>query len=230
MQPAHSLFRQLDKALRMKLNPYCAAAALVAATSSAQAGEIYGAIGLPGVIVGYAQPVGGSFALRADVSTLGRRNVDGTEEGIEYKGKAKANRLGLFADWFVAGGFRFTGGATFNDVRADLVAQGDGNPITIGGNQYPTSSEDRLDVTIKYPGTTPYLGIGWGHHAAESGVGFVFDLGASIGKAKLSSRTQGPNLSQVSQSDIDRELAELREGVGKAKVIPQISFGINYRF
>jgi len=214
----------------MRLATRCAAATLGIAACSAQAGEVYGAIGLPGLMVGYAQPIEGGFTLRADVSTLGRRSFDGNEEGIEYRGKGKANRAGFFGDWFVAGGFRLTGGVTVNDVRVDLVAQGDGNPVTIGGTQYPTSTADRLDVTIKYPDVTPYLGIGYGHHAAEGGVGFVFDLGASIGKARVSARTQGPNLSQVAQSDLDRELAELRDGVGKAKVIPQISFGINVRF
>lgn len=207
-----------------------AAAALGAALglASAQAGEIYGNIGLPGVMIGYAQPLNSHFGVRVDVATLGRRNADGTEEGIDYEGQARAHRAGVFADWFVfGGGLRLTGGITFNDMRVDLSGRGNGGTIEIGGTTYVTQPGDRFDVRIKFPRVTPYLGIGYGHQPAGAGWGFVFDLGASIGKAKVSAST---NIAGVTQEDIDRELEELRDGVGKVRAIPQLSLGVNYRF
>ena len=214
--------------------PMLMAAALIALHSpAAQAGEVYAGAGLPGVMLGYAQPLNDSFTLRGDWATLGSRNKQLTEEGVKYDAKLAFNRLGLFADWFVAGGFRFTGGVTFNNFKGDLVARGDGvTTFNIGGQSFVADPADRLNVTISYPKTTPYLGVGYGHQLSE-GWGFTFDLGASFGKATVSETHSGPNLGNtavVTQADIDREMAELRDGVAKVKYIPQISLGLNYRF
>lgn len=202
---------------------------LTLAAGGTQAGELYGGIGLPGLTLGYAQSMSERFTLRGDFATLGNRTDDRTEEGIRYNVKAKLSRAGAFADYFIAGGLRLTGGITFNDARIDLLARGYGGTINIGGTDYPSSPDDQLRVKIKFPTTTPYLGLGYGHHAV-SGMGFVFDLGASFGKAKLSAVSSGPNLSQADPADIDRELAELRDGVGKVRLLPQLSLGLSYRF
>lgn len=213
----------------MRSNRVAACAALFLAAGAAHAGEVYAGIGLPGVMLGYAHPIHDSLTVRGDFATLGSRSKQQTEEGIDYDAKATLGRVGVFADWFVAGGLRLTGGLTLNDFKVDLLARGNGQPITIGGRSYPTSGADRFKVAIKFPSTTPYLGIGYGHQLS-TGLGFVFDIGASIGKAKLSTEASGPNLSQVSQADIDAETAELRDGVARLRALPQISFGVAYRF
>lgn len=208
------------------------AIALIAAPlRPAHAGEVYGSIGLPGVMLGYAQPLGPQLGVRADLATLGNRSRDGTEEGIAYSGTLKTQRIGLFADWFPLGGsFRLSGGLTVNDYRLDMAATGAGGTLTIGNTTYTTTADDRFDVRIKFPSTTPYLGIGWGHHNASTGLRFSADLGAMIGKAKVSGTVSGPQAQNVSQADIDAELAELRDGVGRVKFIPQLSVGIGYSF
>lgn len=214
-------------------HPLFALAALTLASgiaTSAQAGEVYTGIGTHGVMLGYAHALSPDFTLRGDFGTLGSRETTEREEGVDYDAKATYNRVGLFGDWFpFSTGFRFTGGVTFNNMKLDMVAKGNGNPITIGNNTYPTDSTDRFNVKIEFPKTTPYLGIGYGHQLS-SGWGFVFDLGASIGKAKVSETHTGTNFSQASQADIDAELAEIRDGVGKVKAIPMIAIGFNYRF
>lgn len=193
----------------------------------------YAAAGLPGVMLGMAWPLNGRFTLRADYATLGSHTKDRTEEGIDYRARIKTGRLGLFGDWFVAGGLRLTGGLTFNQYRVDLRFQGNGGPVEIGGTTVVATAEDRFDVKIELPDTTPYLGIGWGHRAesAESGFGFVADLGVSIGRAKVSA-TASPSLyaKGVTQADIDRELEEVKDGAGKIRVLPQASLGVSYRF
>jgi hypothetical protein len=84
-------------------------------------------------------------------------------------------------------------------------------------------------VKIEFPKTTPYIGLGYGHQLS-TGWGFVFDLGASIGKAKVTESHSGNNFSLIPQSDIDAEMAEIRDGAGKIKAIPMIAIGFNYRF
>lgn len=208
-----------------------AACALLALTGSAAfAGEVYGAIGLPGVMGGYAQPLGDSFTVRADFATLGSRSRTTNEEGIDYNVKLKANRFAVFGDWYpFSGTFRLTGGVTANDYKLTLAATGAGGSLTIGDNTYTTTAADRVDGSVKFPGATPYLGIGWGHQNG-SGLRFSADIGAMFGKAKLTYSISGPLAAQVSQADLDKETQQLRDGVAKVRWIPQISFGIGYSF
>lgn len=198
--------------------------------TTAQAGELYTKLGVPGVMLGYSQPLGPLFGVRADYATIGSRTDRRTEDGIAYDGTLKANRTALLADWFpFAGSFRFTTGVTANQYKLDLLATGAGGSLTIGNNTYTTTAQDNFRVQVKFPSSTPYLGFGWGH-GNGSGIRFSFDIGAKIGKATVNYSLSGPLATQVSQADIDAELAELRDGVGKVKAIPQITLGLGYSF
>lgn len=196
----------------------------------AQAGELYTKIGLPGAMLGYSQPLGPLFGLRADYATVGNRSDRRTEDGISYDSKLKLNRAALLADWFpFAGSFRFTGGITSNQYKLDLLATGAGGSLTIGNTTYTTTANDQFRVQVKFPSSTPYFGVGWGH-GMGSGLRFSFDVGAKFGKATVSYALSGPVAQQVSQADIDAELTELRDGVGKIKAVPQVTFGLGYSF
>ncbi len=206
------------------------AAALLFSVGSARAGELYVKGGVPGVILGWAQPLGPSLGLRLDHATLGNISERRTEDGIVYDAKLKGDRTALLADWFVFGGsFRFTGGITSSKYALDLLASGAGGSITVGNTTYTTTAADRFNVKIKLPSSMPYVGLGWGHQA-NTGLRFSFDLGAKLGKATLSYALSGPWTNNVSQSDIDAELSELRDGVGKIKLLPQLSIGLGYSF
>lgn len=203
---------------------------LALAPGQAQATELYLKAGVPGVGGGLALPLGPHFGLRADYLQLGERRERRTEDGIDYDVTAKAARGALLADWFPFGGtFRFTLGATSNQYKIDLLASGAGGTLTIGNTTYNTSSADQFRVQVKFPTSTPYFGLGWGH-GSGSGLRFSFDLGASVGKATVSYQLSGPIASQASQADIDAELAELRNGVGKVKAIPQLTLGLGWSF
>lgn len=205
-----------------------AAVAVALASAGAHAGELYALGGFPGLILGYSHRVTPVFGVRADIGGLPSYDADGTEEGIDYTGKAKILRTGLFGDWYAfGGGFRLTAGITLNDSKIDLSGRGNGGTIDIGGTSYAVGPSDRFDVRIKLPSSTPYVGLGWGHNAGTAGWNFVFDLGVAIGKARVSAST---NIPGVTQDDIDRELEELRDGVGKVRVIPQFTLGVGYRF
>jgi hypothetical protein len=198
-------------------------------TTASQAGEVYGQVGLPGVGLGYAQPLNPSFTVRGDFVTLGSHEKTTTESGINYVGKLKASRVGVFGDWFpFSGVFRLTGGVTLNNFKFDLDASGSGGTLNVGGQTYGNAN-DGLNVLIEFPKTTPYLGIGWGHQAA-TGMRFAADLGASIGRATVTAVGRGQLASPSAQADIDREMAELRDGVGKIRVLPQISVSVGYSF
>ncbi len=205
-------------------------AATLLLSTAAHAGELYTKLGVPGLVLGYSQPIGPLFGLRVDYATVGSRKDRRTEEGINYDTALKLNRAALLADWFpLAGSFRFTGGITSNQYKLDLLATGAGGTLTLGNTTYNTSSADQFRVQVKFPSSTPYFGFGWGH-GSGNGLRFSFDVGAKFGKATVSYALTGPIAAQVSQADIDAELAELRDGVGKVKAVPQITFGLGYSF
>jgi hypothetical protein len=223
---------QPSRLFRLSSLPVLGAATLfgLGAVAPAQAQELYLKAGLPGVGIGFAQPLGPHLGVRADFITLGGRDERTTEEGIDYDGKLKANRAALLVDLFpFAGSFRISAGATAAKYQLDLLATGAGGTLTIGNTTYTTTANDRFAVQVKMPSSMPYFGIGWGHQS-NSGLRFSFDIGAAFGKAKVSYQLTGPVANQVSQADIDAELAELRDGVAKIKAIPQVTFGIGYSF
>jgi hypothetical protein len=214
----------------MRFARTAAALALLATGPAALAAELYTGIGIPGVMLGVAQPIGPLVSVRADYMTLGKRSERSTEEGITYDATLKTGRTALLVDLFPFGGpFRFTAGVTSNQHKIDLLADGAGGSITIGNTTYTTTAADRFRVLVKFPSTTPYLGVGWGHHGG-SGLRFSADIGASIGKAKVSYELSGPAANAVSQADVDAELSQLRDGVGKVRLVPQLSIGLGYSF
>lgn len=197
---------------------------------AAQAGEVYGQLGLPGFGLGYAHPVNPMFGVRADWVTLGSRSKNQSEEGVDYAAKLHSSRLALLGDVYpFEGRFRFTAGLTSNNYKLDLDASGAGKVITVGSRTYVLTPADGYTVQIKFPRTTPYLGIGWGHQQ-ETGLRFAADIGAMIGKAKLSAAGRGQFATVQGQADLDAELAQLSDGVGKIRFLPQISFAIGYAF
>ena len=203
---------------------------MTAATASA--GEVYGTAGFLGYGLGYAQPIGPHLGVRADFATMGSRSERRTEEGITYDANAKLDRTNLLLDWFpMAGTFRVSTGMTFANSKLVLDASGAGGTLTIGGTTYTTTAADGFNATIKYPSTMPYIGIGWGHGMQSSGGWrFALDVGAAIGKPKVSVVTRGQLALPAAQADVDRETQELRDGVGAVKVLPQVMLSVGYSF
>jgi hypothetical protein len=204
----------------------------------AQAGEVYTAVGTHGFMLGYAQAFSPGFSLRTDFAGIGKRTIETYKDNISYEGPLKAQRVGLFADWYpFQGNFRFTGGVTFNRIKSDLLNVPSGsNQLTLGNQTYTTAPGDRLKVQAAFPSTTPYVGFGWGHQLGK-GLGFVFDIGASIGKAKLSATASGPNFDRITgaqRQQLERNVAlqtqTLRTDVEKVKALPLVAMGFNYRF
>lgn len=204
--------------------------------SGAHAGESYVSVGLPGLQLGYAHSVNAQLGLRADVGSTGSIKHNGKESGIDYKGTIKYGRAGLFADYFpFSGGFRLTGGVTLNDANLRLKSQFDGNTsVTLNGQTVTPDAGDYFNAKVEFPKVTPYLGLGWGHQARDGGLGLVADVGVSIGRAKLTTDTnivgKTYNSYTVTQADVDSKTQELRDGVGKVKLLPHLSLGLSYRY
>jgi hypothetical protein len=198
---------------------------------SVAAGEVYLGLGAPGVTLGYAQPLSSAFGVRIEASTLGSRRERRNEEGVDYDARLKTDRVSLLADWYpVGGGFRLTGGIASNNYKLTLDASGAGGSITVGTTTYTTTADDGLLVQVKMPRTVPYLGLGWGHQSGPGGFRFGVDLGAYIGKGRVTATPRGQLAAAQAAADIDREVTEIRDGVGKIKALPQLGVSFGYAF
>jgi hypothetical protein len=198
---------------------------------NAQAQDAYIGLGLPGLYtLGYSYPVSNSIGLRAEYATGLSVNKDGNQDGVNVTGSFKASRLGAFADWFPLGGsFRLVGGLTFNDIKADFNAVGSGTS-TINGNTVNMTGET-YNVKVKFPATTPYLGIGFGHQKSDAkGLGFYADVGVMIGKLTTDTSTSLVTSGKASQADVDAQTQKIRDSIGGFSVLPSASLGLLYRY
>jgi hypothetical protein len=201
------------------------------AATSVHAGEVYLGLGLPGVTLGYAHALSSAFGVRVEASTLGTRRERRNEEGVDYDARLKTDRVSLLADWYpLGGGFRLTGGIASNNYKLSLDASGAGGSITVGATTYTTTADDGLLVQVKMPRTAPYIGLGWGHQSGPGGFRFGVDLGAYIGKGKVTATPRGQLAAAQAQADVDREVAEIRDGAGKIKALPQLGVSFGYAF
>jgi len=206
------------------------AAAAMVLVQPARATEVYVKGGAPGFILGLAQPLGEYGGLRLDFASVGTLHGVRREGGLSYESSLRLDRAALLADWFVFGGrFRLTGGVTRARHELDLAVSGAGGSLTVGTARYVTTAADQFRVQIRMPKSMPYVGLGWGHQRSD-GLRFSFDLGAQLGQAELGYHVSGPWTSGLSQADIDAEMAELRQDVGRIKAIPQLSVGLGWSF
>lgn len=215
--------------MNMNIKPILVAVALACSAVAAHADEVYGGIGFPGLVLGYATPLSNGLTVRGEFAGGLSMSRNGQREGMDYSGELKSQRLGAFVDWFVfSGGFRLTGGLTANDIKAQL--NGKGGTGKINGKTVDMTGET-FNVTIKYPQATPYLGLGWGHQASpDKGLGFFADLGVMVGKFDASATTSLVGKQGITQADVDQEVSKVRDSLSKLAVLPAVSIGLTYRF
>lgn len=194
----------------------------------ARATEVFAGLGTTGLEVGIAERVGGATGLRlgAEFLDLGR---DFDRNGATYDAKLKFSSLGLYGDYFLAGGFRVTAGALFGSRKISGNAVASNGTITINGTTYPAAGES-VAARAKFPSAAPYIGLGYGHHQASAGINFYFDLGVVIGKADAKISPSAGILAAAGQANIDAEQANLQKSIDKLKVYPALKLGFGYRF
>lgn len=215
-------------------SPVCLAATvslLFAAALSAgpaHATEAFAGVGSTGFEIGVAQRLGNAGGLRASAEflSLGR---DFERNGATYDTRLKLSTLGLYADYFLGGGFRLSGGAMLGTRKASGNAVATNGTITINGTTYPATGES-VDAEVKFPSAAPYLGIGYGHHQSGKGLSFYLDVGAAWGKADARLTPSPGILAAAGQANIDAEQANLQDSADKLKVYPVLKLGVGYSF
>lgn len=206
-------------------------AAMATLAGSIHAQSVYGGLGLPGLVtLGYAHPLSTSWGMRGEYAGGLSINKDGVRDGVNVTGSFKAQRAGIFADWYpFDGGFRLVGGVTANDIKADFVGVGSGN-ATINGKTVSMVGQT-FNVNLSFPSTSPYLGIGYGHQSSTGkGLGFYADLGVMFGTFKSDVNTSLVANGLVTQADVDAQTKTMRDSISSVSALPSISVGVTYRY
>ena len=165
----------------------------------------------------------------------GKFNKDGQEKtDITYDIHLKLKAVEALLDFYpgARGNFHITGGLLTNPMTVD----GEGRPnasgsFTINDHTYTTAQVGVLTAEGKFPGASPYFGIGLGTPARKGGrVKFLFDLGASIGKPKISLSATGAAGNPQLAADLNAQIADTQKDLDKIKAYPVLSFGVAYHF
>lgn len=202
---------------------------------------IYAKGGFPGVGLGYAYGIDKSFGLRADYSTLGSYSLNETSGKFDYDGKLKYNQIGLYGDWFpMDDNFRLTAGLQFRNANARATGRpNSADIITIGDVDILALPGDIAYAQIKFPKTSPYLGIGWGLNTVSTTKGWSLfaDLGVTFGKPKVSLAVSDSLTAKLNfatggngQQEVDKQIVQLRKDANKVKIVPQLFVGVAYKF
>lgn len=195
-----------------------------------QAQDVYGGLGLPGLYtLGYAHPIGSRWGLRGEYAGGLSASGSGTDSGMRFDATFKSSRAGLFADWFpFSGGFRLVGGITANDTS--LYVGGVGGPNTTVGSVTTDTTGKKFNLSLKYPSTTAYLGLGYGHHATSKGLGFYADVGITLGSFSADIDTDLVGYNGITQADVDEQKKKMNDSLGGLGYLPSFSVGMVYRF
>jgi len=196
--------------------------------SPARALEVFAGLGTTGLEVGIGERIGGAAGLRMSAEFLDLAR-DFERNGATYDTRLKFSSLGVYGDYFLAGGFRVTAGALLGTRKASGDAEATNGTITINGTSYPAAGES-VAAEAKFPSAAPYLGIGWGHHQPASGMNFYVDLGVVIGKADAKLTPSAGILAAAGAANIAAEQANLQESVDKLKAYPALKIGFGYKF
>ena len=233
---AHSSDTQLRtrNALRLSLTAVTLFASLSAqAQLAGPSQDVYLGVGALSIAtIGYARPINSNFGLRAEYAFGPTFTQDTTTSGADASASIKANRGGLFADWYpFSNGLRLVGGVTFNDIQLDVTAKGAaGSTVDINGINTSLAGKT-FGAKITFPTTTPYIGIGYGHHQNNAkGIGFYADVGLMVGTFNSTIATDVLGQNGITQADIDKESQSIRDQISSLNVLPSVSLGLVYRY
>ncbi len=173
-----------------------------------------------------AARVGGSFF---SVSTTK------SQSDISYDASLKLHTFSALLDLFPSrrGSFHVTGGLATNPLTISATGQpSSSGTFKINGHTYTTNQVGTLTAAGKFPGASPYAGLGFGTPANKGGaLKFLFDLGAVLGKPTISLTSTGAATNPQLASDLQAEQAKTQHDVRRyLKVYPVLSLGLGYRF
>ena len=156
------------------------------------------------------------------------------QSDVTYDASLKLHAVSALVDLYPwrRGGFHFTAGIATNPMTVTGTGQPTGGTYDINGTSYTSAQVGTLTAVAKFPGTNPYVGIGFGTPSRSGGaVEFLFDLGAVIGQPTITLSATGAANDPALLADMQAQVAQTQSDVRKyLKVYPVLAFGLALRF
>jgi len=153
-----------------------------------------------------------------------------TVDDVEYDMQLPTPQMGLFADVFLVGPLRLTGGLRYSakDLSATGVIPG---VVTIGDSTYTGAQIGNFTGAIVTKKLAPYIGIGLGRVAGR-GIGFFLDAGVAFhGVPQVTFAASGPIASQAAfQTELAQEQNAANAEIADFKYYPVIALGLRFGF
>jgi hypothetical protein len=214
-----------------------ALALLAAGAANAQVGATAD-IGTTGVGVHVVVPLTTQLNGRFGANYL-KHDFDKTSDGVDYNLKGKLQTFDILVDWYLSegGSFHLTGGAVYNGNKFDVRGKPNGNgTFNINGNPYTASDVGILTGRIDFRKAAPYLGIGWGNAAAQSGgwsvttdLGVFYQGSPNVQLAVTGCTVSSTVCNRLAQ-DVEAARKQLGDDTSSFKIYPVARIGIGYRF
>jgi hypothetical protein len=196
--------------------------------------------GTPGVGLDLDLGLSSSFGLRVGFAGFNINHSLDTSD-VNYDGRLKLRTVTGLLDWYVfRGGFHLTAGIAGNDTKLDVVGRPSQGSYSINGVTYSSSQLGSLSGELKFGNSvSPYVGLGWGNPAGQSGrVHFLFDVGAIYGGTPSVALTAncgpaappGSSLCDQIQGNVATEEKKLRDKADILRWYPVVSLGVAVRF
>ena len=157
-----------------------------------------------------------------------------TQSNISYDTSLRLHTFEALIDLYPSqrGSFHGTVGVVTNPLTISGTGQASSGRFTINGTSYRADSVGTLTIGGKFPGASPYAGLGFGTPAGKGGaLKLLFDFGAVLAKPTISLTSTGAATNSQLASDLQAEQATTQHDVRKyLKVYPVMSLGLGYRF
>ena len=187
-------------------------------------------VGMLGVGLEYAYPLGERLAIRGGINGSGY-SFDQSESGIDYDFELDWDSISVAVDFHpTSGALRITGGLMKNDNGLSALSS-ISNDVTVGGTTYTPAEVGTMSAVAAFDGTAPFLGIGWDWSRTKR-VGVALDLGiVSQGSPQVSLSANGGLVGDPAfDADLAAEQAELQDSLSDLDLIPYATFGVVFRF
>ena len=187
-------------------------------------------VGMLGVGIEYAYPLGERFAIRGGINGSGY-SFDRSESGIDYDFELDWDSISVAVDFHpTSGPLRISGGLMKNDNGLSALSS-ISNDVTVGGTTYTPAEVGTITAAAGFDGTAPFFGVGWDWSKTKR-FGVALDLGiVSQGSPQVSLSADGSLVGNPAfDADLAAEQAELQDALSDLDLIPFATFGVVFRF
>lgn len=164
--------------------------------------------------------------------SLSRDSIKQTD--VNYDVHIKLTSFDALVDLYPSarGSFHFTAGLITNPAKVTGTGRPTGSgTFTLNNHVYTAGQVGTLTGEAKFAGAEPYLGLGFGTAASKhGGVSFIFDLGAAIGKPKISLTATGAASNPTLQSDLNAQIVTTQKDADKLWAYPVLALGLMIKF